>query len=121
MSLRDQTLESAAASDDGCEGQALLSEARLSGLVDDDVDVSFLSEAMTTAKTVMSNKSGDGSELALDNLRDPNDPDDANLRAHGHEAALQRNFSPLAALGLGFRCGYNPALRRCFDRVDLCP
>ncbi|CAF9935819.1 MAG: hypothetical protein HETSPECPRED_009909 [Heterodermia speciosa] len=102
MSLRDQTLESAAASDDGCEGQALLSEARLSGLVDDDVDVSFLSEAMTTAKTVMSNKSGDGSELALDNLRDPNDPDDANLRAHGHEAALQRNFSPLAALGLGF-------------------
>lgn len=29
--------------------------------------------------------------------------DSANLRAQGHEAALQRSFSPLAALGLGFR------------------
>lgn len=25
------------------------------------------------------------------------------LRAHGHEASMQRSFSPLAALGLGFR------------------
>ena len=52
----------------------------------------------------MSKKSGDGSDLALQNLRDSYDADDANLRAQGHEAVLQRNFSPLAALGLGFRC-----------------
>lgn len=31
------------------------------------------------------------------------DLDDAALRAQGHEAALKRSFSPLAALGLGFR------------------
>ena len=31
------------------------------------------------------------------------DLDSAVLRAQGHEAALKRTFSPLAALGLGFR------------------
>lgn len=31
------------------------------------------------------------------------DLDSAALRAQGHEAALKRSFSPLAALGLGFR------------------
>ncbi|KAI4244147.1 MAG: hypothetical protein L6R40_003131 [Gallowayella cf. fulva] len=45
---------------------------------------------------------GDGSELALDNLGTSHHLDDAYLRAQGHEAALQRSFSPLAALGLGF-------------------
>ncbi|KAL8826461.1 MAG: hypothetical protein Q9170_007394 [Blastenia crenularia] len=51
----------------------------------------------------LADKSGDGSELALESLRDSHDLDSANLRAQGHEAALQRSFSPLAAVGLGFR------------------
>ncbi|KAI4204343.1 MAG: hypothetical protein LQ346_001615 [Caloplaca aetnensis] len=50
----------------------------------------------------ISDSSGDGSELALESLGDPHDLDNANLRAQGHEVALQRSFSPLAALGLGF-------------------
>ncbi|KAL8702394.1 MAG: hypothetical protein Q9201_004439 [Fulgogasparrea decipioides] len=45
---------------------------------------------------------GDGSETALETVGDSYDLDNANLRAQGHEAALQRSFSPLAALGLGF-------------------
>ena len=31
------------------------------------------------------------------------------LSAQGHEAAMGRSFSPLAALGLGFRCVSCPA------------
>ncbi|KAL8959294.1 MAG: hypothetical protein Q9193_003817, partial [Seirophora villosa] len=50
----------------------------------------------------IADKSGDGSEIALESLGDVNDLDDANLRAQGHEVALQRSFSPLSALGLGF-------------------
>ena len=50
MSSGDQTLEIAATSDDGIERQALLSEAGLSGLVDDEVEESFFSEALTTAR-----------------------------------------------------------------------
>ena len=39
----------------------------------------------------------------LESLTPGRDLDSANLRAQGHEAVLQRSFSPLAALGLGFR------------------
>ncbi|KAL8969325.1 MAG: hypothetical protein Q9183_002054, partial [Haloplaca sp. 2 TL-2023] len=46
--------------------------------------------------------SGAGSEPTLVPSADSYDLDDANLRAQGHEAALQRRFSPLAAIGLGF-------------------
>ena len=59
-------------------------------------------EKISLANNV-SPSSDDGPELALENLRDSQDLDNANLRAQGHEAALQRRFSPLAALGLGFR------------------
>ena len=44
-----------------------------------------------------------GTELARESSRDRQDLDSANLRAQGHEAALQRSFSLLAALGFGFR------------------
>ena len=44
-----------------------------------------------------------GTELASESFRDRQDLDSAHLRAQGHEAALKRSFSPLAALGLGFR------------------
>lgn len=91
----------------GTEGEALLNNVHLS--IEDD-DTSILAESMTTRlKTAWSGDksfadgSGDGSELALENLGAPHDLDDANLRAQGHEAALQRSFSPLAAISLGFR------------------
>ncbi|KAL8801712.1 MAG: hypothetical protein Q9182_004251 [Xanthomendoza sp. 2 TL-2023] len=71
---------------DESEGEALLNEARPSTYED---GASIRIES-------------DGSELALENLGHSSDIDDAYLRAQGHEAALQRSFSPLAALGLGF-------------------
>ncbi|KAL2052038.1 hypothetical protein ABVK25_007730 [Lepraria finkii] len=49
-----------------------------------------------------SESENDGPQLALESLTDSSDLDNANLRAQGHEAALQRSFSPLAAIGLGF-------------------
>ncbi|KAL8735111.1 MAG: hypothetical protein Q9166_000987 [cf. Caloplaca sp. 2 TL-2023] len=81
-----QTFAVAAAHIDGSEGEALLNDTRQA--IQDD-ETSVLTES-------------DGSDLALENLRDFHDLDDAYLRAQGHEAALQRSFSPLAALGLGF-------------------
>ena len=48
------------------------------------------------------------------------DPDSANLRAQGHEAALQRSFSPLAALGLGFRYSIVLSFREVFLTDWLC-
>ncbi len=58
-----------------------------------------------------------GTELARESSRDRQDLDNANLRAQGHEAALQRAFSPLAALGLGFR--YNVVVLRKVFMTDL--
>ncbi|KAL8856519.1 MAG: hypothetical protein Q9178_006834 [Gyalolechia marmorata] len=74
------------AHDDGTEGEALLNHAPLSTAKDDDPSL----------------VESESSELALGNLRDSHDLDDTNLRAQGHEAALQRSFSPLAAVGLAF-------------------
>lgn len=51
----------------------------------------------------IADKSGDGSDVALESLGDVHTLDDAQLRAQGHEVALRRSFSPLSALGLGFR------------------
>lgn len=51
----------------------------------------------------IADKTGDGSEVALESLGDVHALDDAQLRAQGHEVALRRSFSPLSALGLGFR------------------
>ncbi|KAI4123416.1 MAG: hypothetical protein LQ338_005269 [Usnochroma carphineum] len=90
----------------GAEGEALLNDATVPT---HDEGASLLSESMPArVKTFWSghksvaNNSGDGSELALEPLRDSHDLDNAHLRAQGHEAALKRTFSPLAALGLGF-------------------
>ena len=49
-----------------------------------------------------------GSRAELQELRD-----NARLRAQGHEASMQRSFSPFAALGLGFRCVYSHVKIRC--------
>ncbi|KAI9718467.1 MAG: hypothetical protein M1828_006712 [Chrysothrix sp. TS-e1954] len=46
--------------------------------------------------------SDSSNDLALDSIGDAYDVDGEQLRAHGHETALQRSFSPLAAIGLGF-------------------
>ncbi|KAL8921725.1 MAG: hypothetical protein Q9172_003874 [Xanthocarpia lactea] len=95
------------AHDDGTEGEALLNHARLPTAEDDGRS---LVESMTarvrtfwSANKSFADHSGESSELALGNLRNSHDLDDTNLRAQGHEAALQRSFSPLAAVGLAFR------------------
>ena len=49
-------------------------------------------------------------EVVLESLTEGEDADNAQLKAQGHEAALERRFSPLAALGLGFRCVLCPVL-----------
>ena len=46
---------------------------------------------------------GEVVKIPLQSTTDESDTDSAYLRAQGHEAALHRSFSPLAALGLGFR------------------
>ncbi|KAL8710611.1 MAG: hypothetical protein Q9220_004835 [cf. Caloplaca sp. 1 TL-2023] len=89
------------------EGEALLND---DGLRSPDDGASAVSAASMTARLKSSwstdkpiaDHSGDGSDLPLESLGNPHDFDDANLRAQGHEAALQRSFTPLAALGLGF-------------------
>ncbi|KAL8666977.1 MAG: hypothetical protein Q9168_007356, partial [Polycauliona sp. 1 TL-2023] len=72
-------------------------------------EVPFLAESMTSRlkavwseKNTSTDRTGDSGELALENLSPSHDLDDANLLAQGHEASLQRSFSPLAAVGLGF-------------------
>lgn len=96
------------------EAEALLNESWLS---EDDMGRSSSTESMTSRlktswyahrekPSIINNgspTSDDAPQLALESLHDSNDLDNAHLRAQGHEAALQRSFSPLAALGLGFR------------------
>ena len=92
---------------DSIEGQRLLNGTP--SLVQDDQS-SDLAESMTARlkrfwpeDKSIANHSGAGSEPTLVPSADSYYLDDANLRAQGHEAALQRRFSPLAAIGLGFR------------------
>lgn len=59
--------------------------------------------AMISATKSFADTSCEANEHALESLSDTHDLDSAQLRAQGHEAALERDFSPLAALGLGFR------------------
>lgn len=42
-------------------------------------------------------------DVPLESLENSEDADNAHLRAQGHQAALERRFSPLAVIGLGFR------------------
>ena len=96
-------------SHDSAEAEALLNETWLSR-PDDGLSVSSSGESMTfriktpwSAHKPLTNDLDDGSELVLGPLSNSTELDNAQLRAQGHEAALERRFSPLAALGLGFR------------------
>ena len=96
------------------EAEALLNESWLS---EDDTRRSSSNESMTSRlkaswyahrekPSIINNGSptpDDAPQLALESVHGSSDLDNAHLRAQGHEAALQRSFSPLAALGLGFR------------------
>ena len=95
---------------DAYEGEALLNDPTL--WTSDDA-ASSLTESMTarvktswSGEKSLADTSGDGTEFALESIRDPHDLDNAHLRAQGHEAALERSFSPLAAVGLGFRYSF---------------
>ena len=55
------------------------------------------------SQTLSGGTSENGQDLALEYRGDSHDLDGDQLRAQGHEVALQRSFSPLAAIGLGFR------------------
>ena len=92
---------------DSSEAEALLNETRLSGQ-EDGQSTSVESMAARARAVLSANKndadtSHEANELALGTLGDSQDLDRAQLRAQGHEAALERSFSPLAAIGLGFR------------------
>ena len=83
------------------EAEALLNDTRLC-TTDDALSVSTAGMGARNKAPRLSHKPiadtpDGGIELPHQDL------DSANLRAQGHEAALQRSFSPLAALGLGFR------------------
>lgn len=64
----------------------------------------------TSARSSVSNlREGLHHSLTENGDQDDSHPDleemkkDAALRAHGYEGAMRKSFSPLAALGLGFR------------------
>ena len=105
---------------DSSEAEALLNETWLSAQEDgrsaSPESMTARTKAPWSTKTPVANTSDDGAELHLESLRDSHDLDSAQLRAQGHEAALQRSFSPLAAIGLGFR--YTVPLR-CLFMTDL--
>ena len=101
---------------DTSETEALLNEIWLTTPPSEGASVSNVGESMTSRfipswsaqnqqqqKEPLTNSSDETTELALDSLRNSTEVDNAQLRAQGHEAALERRFSPLAALGLGFR------------------
>lgn len=81
---------------DSSEAEALLNEIWLSGQEDGQ-------STSVEANKNDADTSHEANELALGTLGDSQDLDRAQLRAQGHEAALERSFSPLAAIGLGFR------------------
>ena len=92
------------------EEEALLNETWLSA-AEDDVSVPSVSAGSMESRiktrwlsqTLSGGTSQTGNDLALDYRGDSRDLDGEQLRAQGHEVALQRSFSPLAAIGLGFR------------------
>jgi hypothetical protein len=92
---------------DSSEAEALLNETWLSSQEDGQSSstesMAARARAILSANKSISDTSYEANELALQPLGDSQDLDSAQLRAQGHEAALERSFSPLAALGLGFR------------------
>ena len=91
------------------EEEALLNDTWLSAAEDDasvSVSVGSMKSRIKTqwlSQTLSGVTSENGQDLALEYRGDSRDLDDDQLRAQGHEVALQRSFSPLAAIGLGFR------------------
>lgn len=57
--------------------------------------------------------------VPLESIENSEDADNAHLRAQGHQAALERRFSPLAALGLGFRYVSAIIVCRLVQRVEF--
>ena len=103
---------------DSSEAEALLYDTRLS-TSDDASSVSTASmgarhETPWSVQKPTANAPDGGVELTRD---DHQDSDSAQLRAQGHEAALQRSFSPLAALGLGFRYTFVFVLLMLMEQV----
>lgn len=94
-------------SHDSNEAEALLYHERLSttdhGLSTSMSSMGARNNAPRFSRKPVANIFNGGTELARESSRDRQDLDSANLRAQGHEAALQRSFSLLAALGFGFR------------------
>lgn len=91
---------------DSSEAEALLYYERLSttdhGLSTSMASMGARNKTPRSSRKPIANIPDGGTELARDSSRDRQDLDSANLRAQGHEAALQRSFSLLAALGFGF-------------------
>ncbi len=108
-------------SHDSSEAEALLYYTRLSttndGLSESAASMGARNKAPWFSHKPIADIPDGGTELARESSRDRQDLDNANLRAQGHEAALQRSFSPLAALGLGFR--YNIVVLRKLFRTDM--
>ena len=94
-------------SHDSNEAEALLYYQRLStpdhGLSTSMATIGPRNQTPRSSRKPVANILDGGTELARDFSPDRQDLDSANLRAQGHEAALQRSFSLLAALGFGFR------------------
>ena len=88
---------------DSSEAEALLNETWLSGQEDGQSTSIERARAVLSANKNDADTSHEANELALGTLGDSQDLDRVQLRAQGHEAALERSFSPLAAIGLGFR------------------
>ena len=108
---------------DSNEAEALLYDERLStpdhGLSTSMASMGARNQTPRSSRKLVANILDGGSELARESSPDRQDLDSANLRAQGHEAALQRSFSLLAALGFGFR--YTVALLSKFLMTDsLC-
>ena len=92
------------------EAEALLNDTRLC-ITDDDLSVSTAGMGARSKARWPSHKPiADAPDGEIELPRQ--DLDSAHLRAQGHEAALQRSFSPLAALGLGFRYSIVLLLRK---------
>lgn len=109
---------------DSSEAEALLYYERLSttdhGLSTSMASMGARNKTPRSSRKPIANIPDGGTELARDSSRDRQDLDSANLRAQGHEAALQRSFSLLAALGFGFRY-IIVLLSKVFMTDLLCP
>ena len=110
-------------SHDSNEAEALLYYERLStpdhGLSTSMASTGARNKAPRSSRKPVANILDGEMELARESSPDRQDLDSVNLRAQGHEAALQRSFSLLAALGFGFR--YTIALlSKVFMTDSLC-